>query len=147
MRASNGGIQQSSRRGHVKLNHTQFLGYGRDDNGQLIIIEEEAKIVRLIFDLHLQGYGCRKIKRYLEEKKIKTVTGKSEWSTSTIGRILSDEKYTGYTITQKTYVKDFLTHKQEKNNNAVYQYIYPESHKAIISPEIFCLAQNKKLQR
>lgn len=106
------GIKRSSERGHVKLNHTQFLGYGRDENGQLVIIEEEAKIVRLIFDLYLQGYGCRKIKRYLEDMKIPTVTGKCEWSTSTIDRILSNEKYIGCTFTQKTCVEDFLAHKQ-----------------------------------
>lgn len=115
------GIWQSSNRGHVKLNHTQLLGYGRDDTGQLVVIEEEAKIVRLIFDLYLQDYGCRKIKRYLEEKQIPTVTGKSEWSTSTIDRILSNEKYVGCTLTQKTFVHDFLTHKQKKNNGQIFQ--------------------------
>jgi len=54
-------------------------------------VPEEAKIVRKIFDLYLQGYGCRKIKRWLEEHDIKTVTGKSEWSTSTIDRMLSKD--------------------------------------------------------
>lgn len=78
------GIRQSSCRGHVKLNHSQLLSYGRDDKGNLIIIEEETKIVRLIYDLFLQGYGCRKIKKHLEDHGIKTVTGKEKWSTSTI---------------------------------------------------------------
>lgn len=116
------GIRQSSNRGHVKLNHTQFLGYGRDEDGQLVVIEEEAKIVRLIFDLYLQGHGCRKIKRYLEENRIPTVTGKSEWSTSTIDRILSSEKYVGCTLTQKTCVEDFLMHRQTKNHKKIPQY-------------------------
>ena len=48
----------------------------RDDKGNLVIIEEEAKIVRLIYDLFLRGYRCRKIKKYLEDHGIKTVTGK-----------------------------------------------------------------------
>lgn len=78
------GIRQSSRYGHIKLNHPQFLGYGRDDDGNLVIIEEEAKIVRLIYDLFLQGYVCRRIKKYLEDHGIKTVTGKEQWSTSSI---------------------------------------------------------------
>ncbi|MGI5986042.1 MAG: recombinase family protein [Oscillospiraceae bacterium] len=77
------GIRESSRHGHIKLNHAQFLGYNRDDNGNLVIIEEEANIVRLIYNLFLQGYGCRKIKKHLEDHGIKTVTGKERWSTST----------------------------------------------------------------
>ncbi len=48
-------------------------------------------MVRLIYDLFLQGYGCRKIKKHLEDHGIKTVTGKEQWSTSTIDRILSNE--------------------------------------------------------
>lgn len=104
-------MQRSEECGNIKLNHTNFLGYTKDENGKLIIVEDEAKIVRLIFDLSLKGYGFCKIKRYLEESGIKTITGKSVWSTSTIDRILSNEKYAGNVITQKTYVKDFLTHK------------------------------------
>jgi len=109
------GIRQSSHHGHIKLNHSQFLGYGRDDGGNLIIIEEEAKIVQLIYDLFLQGNGCRKIKKYLEDHGIKTVTGKEQWSTSTIDRILSNEKYIGRNVTPKTYTPDFLTGKQKEN--------------------------------
>lgn len=72
------GIRQSSFHGHIKLNHSQFLGYSRDDDGNLVIIEEESNIVRLIYDLFLQGYGCRNIKKYLEDHGIKTVTGKKQ---------------------------------------------------------------------
>ncbi|MEF9946673.1 MAG: recombinase family protein [Lachnospiraceae bacterium] len=129
---------------HVKLNHTQFLGYGRDENGQLVVIEEESEIVRLIFDLYLQGYACRKIKRYLEEKQIPTVTSKSEWSTSTIDRILSNEKYFSCALTQKTCVEDFLTHKQEKNTGNVPQFMLQNSHPAIILIEIFQAVQERK---
>ena len=140
------GIKRSCERGHVKLNHTQFLGYGRDKDGQLVVIEEEAEIVRLIFDLYLQGCGCRKIKRHLEDEQIPTVTGKSEWSTSTINRILSNEKYVGCTLTQKTYVEDFLTHKQEKNNGIVQQFVLQQSHQAIIPKELFDVVQCRKTE-
>ena len=78
------GIHQSMQAGKVKLNYSQFLGYTKDADGQLVIVPEEAEVVRKIFDLYLQGYGCRKIKHWLEGQGIKTVTGKSEWSTSTI---------------------------------------------------------------
>lgn len=131
------GIRQSNYYGHVKLNHSQFLGYGRDDNGNLVIIEEEAKIVRLIYDLFLHGYGCRKIKKYLEDYDIRTVTGKKQWSTSTIDRILSNEKYIGRNITRnitlKTHTPDFLTGRQEENQGQIDTIIFEDAYQAIIN--------------
>jgi site-specific DNA recombinase len=138
------GIRQSSCHGHVKLNHSQFLGYGRDGNGNLVIIEEEAKIVWLIYDLFLQGYGCRKIKKYLEEHGIKTVTGKEQWSTSTIDRILSNEKYIGCNITPKTHTPDFLTGKREENQGQIDTIIIENSYQAIISQGVFDAVQKLK---
>ena len=84
------GIRHRMRSGKTMLNHTQFLGYTKGPNGILQVVPEEAEVVRKIFDLYIQGNGVRKIKRYLEEHGIKTVTGKSEWSTSTIDRMLSN---------------------------------------------------------
>lgn len=91
-----------------------LLGYTKDEDGRLVVVPEEAEIVRKIFSLYLAGYGVRKIKRYLEENGIKTVTGKSEWSTSTIDRMLSNEKYMGNLLLQKTCTPDFLTGKQRR---------------------------------
>ena len=108
------GIRHRMRSGKTVLNHTQFLGYTKGPDGILQIVPEEAEIVRKIFDLYIQGNGVRKIKRYLEEHGIKTVTGKAEWSTSTIDRMQSNEKYVGEVLMQKTFTSDFLTGKREK---------------------------------
>ena len=116
------GIRHRMRNGKTVLNHTQFLGYTKGPDGILQVVPEEAEVVRKIFDLYVQGNGVRKIKRYLEEHGIKTVTGKSEWSTSTIDRILSNEKYIGEVLMQKTYVADFLTGKREKNEGQLDTY-------------------------
>lgn len=86
------GIRRKMREDKVWLNCSRFLGYTKDENGHLVIVEDEARIVKKIFELYLNGLGVRKIKKYLEENKIKTVTGKYEWSTSTIDRILDKEK-------------------------------------------------------
>ena len=83
------GIQNRMRSGKTILNYIQFLSYTKGPNGVLQIVLEEAEIIRKIFDLYIQGNGVRKIKRYLEELGIKTVTGKREWSTSTIDRMLN----------------------------------------------------------
>lgn len=139
------GIRRSMEKGHVKLNHTQFLGYTRDANGKLIIVPEEAKIVKLIYNLYLNGYGCRKIKKHLENKSIKTVTGKVEWSTSTIDRILSNEKYIGNALQQKTYVADFLNGRQVKNTGQHDMIFLGNSHEGIIDKGIFEKVQEMKM--
>ena len=109
------GIRHRMRSGKTVLNHTKFLGYTKVPDGILQIVPEEAEIVRKIFDLCIQGNRVRKIKQYLEEHGIKTVTGKTEWSTSTIDRMLSNEKYMGEVRMQKTFTTDFLSGKREKN--------------------------------
>ena len=109
------GIRHRMRSGKTVLNRTQFLGYTKGPDGVLQIVPEEAEIVRKIFDLYIQGNGVRKIKRYLEEHRIKTITGKSEWSASTIDRMPSNEKYVGEVRMQKTFTADFLTGRRKKN--------------------------------
>ena len=61
------GICERMREGKVCLNCTRFLGYTKDKNGKLVVVESEAVIVRKIFELYLNGFGVRKIKKYLEE--------------------------------------------------------------------------------
>ena len=116
------GIHQRMREGKALLNHTRFLGIPRTPR-QLVIVPEEAEIVRKIFSLYLEGNGVRKIKRYLEEHGIRTVTGKAEWSTSTIDRMLSNEKYMGILLLQKTYTPDFFDWEAEKESRGT-EYVY-----------------------
>ena len=110
----------------------------------LQIVPEEAEIVRKIFDLYVQGNGVRKIKRYLEEHGIKTVTGKLEWSTSTIDRMLSNEKYVGDVRMQKSFTVDFLTGRREKNEGQLDAYLVENAHEPIIDQETFELVQRMK---
>ena len=138
------GIRHRMRSGRTVLNHTQFLGYTKGLDGILQIVSEEAEIVRKIFDLYIQGNGVRKIKRYLEEHGIKTVTGKSEWSTSTIDRMLSNEKYIGEVRMQKTFTADFLTGRREKNTGQLEAYLVEDAHEPIVDSEMFELVQRIK---
>ena len=140
------GIRYRMRSGKTVLNHTQFLGYTKGPDGVLQIVPEEAEIVRKIFELYIQGNGVRKIKRYLEEHGIKTVTGKSEWNTSTIDRMLSNEKYIGEVRMQKTFTVDFLTGRREKNTGQLDAYLVENAHEPIIGREIFELVQRMKGQ-
>jgi len=137
------GIQQSMQAGKVKLNYSQFLGYTKDADGNLIIVPKEAEVVRKIFDLYFQGNGCRKIKRWLEEHGIKTVTGKSEWSTSTIDRMLSSEKYVGDVLLQKTFTTGAAGY-QVKNIGQQAMYYIRDNHEAIIDQEAWIRVQEMK---
>ena len=138
------GIRHRMRSGKTVLNHTQFLGYTKGPDGVLQVVPEEAKIVRKIFELYVQGNGVRKIKRYLEEHGIKTVTGKTEWSTSTIDRMLSNEKYVGDVRMQKTFTADFLTGRRKKNIGQLASYLVEDAHEPIIGRETFELVQRMK---
>ena len=138
------GIRHRMMSGKALLNHTRFLGYTKGLDGVLQIVPEEAEIVRKIFNLYAQGNGVRKIKKYLEAHGIKTVSGKAEWSTSTIDRILSNEKYVGQVLMQKTYTPDFLTGKKEKNNGQLAMYLVENAHEPIIDRETFDRVQETK---
>ncbi len=140
------GIRKRMREGKVCLNCTRFLGYDKDENGKLVIVESEAVIVRKIFELYLNGFGVLKIKKYLEENGIKTVSGKDVWSTSTIDRILSNEKYVGDVLMQKSFTEDFLTGKRKKNEGELAMYFIKNNHEAIISREVFKIVQEMKNQ-
>lgn len=138
------GMRRRMESGKTLLNHTQFLGYTKGPDGKLKIVPEEAEIVRKIFELYVQGNGVRKIKKYLEEHGIKTVTGKAEWSTSTIDRMLSNEKYIGQVLMQKTYTPDFLTGRQVKNQGQLAVYLVEDAHEPIIDQKTFYMVQKVK---
>lgn len=72
------------------------------------------------------------------------MTGKEQWSTSTIDRILSNEKYIGRNVTPKTHTPDFLAGRQKENQGQIDTIIIENAHQAIISQEVFGAVQNLK---
>ncbi|EMU52594.1 resolvase domain protein [Clostridium butyricum DKU-01] len=127
--------------GKVSLPYKQFLGYEKGENGLPKIVESEAKTVRLIYKMFLEGTAATTIARYLSDNKIPSPAGKKVWSESTIRSILHNEKYKGDAILQKSFTVDFLTKKKKINEGEVPQYYVENSHPAIISAEVFDLAQ------
>lgn len=108
---------------------------------------EEAAIVRRIFDAYLAGHSLKAIKHILEEEKISTKTGLTEWSVPSIQNILKNEKYTGDALLQKTYTTDPISKRQKINRGELPQYLVKNCHPAIISREIFSLAQKEMARR
>ncbi len=142
------GIVRRYENGIISVNHKKFMGYTKDKkSGELVIVPEQAEIVRRIFRMYLEGSSILEITRALEEDKIKTVTGKDTWHPGVIERMLINEKYMGDALMQKTYTVDFLTKKRVKNNGIVPQYYIEDNHEAIIQKEIFYRVQEEKARR
>lgn len=131
------GKRKSFADGKVYIPYKTFLGYEKGENGRPKINAEEAKIVRLIYSLYLNGYTETKIRDYLNENHITTEKVKNQWHTSRVKSILTNEKYAGNALLQKKYTTDFLTKKQKKNEGEVPQYFVKNSHPAIISETDF----------
>jgi site-specific DNA recombinase len=129
------GIRRRFEQGRVAVNHTKFLGYDKDENGELVINEEQAKIVRRIYIEYLDGKGPNRIARELEDEGVPNWNGKAKWYESSIRKMLSNEKYKGDALLQKTYTVDFLSKKRVVNKGEVPRYYVEESHPPIIDKE------------
>ena len=141
------GLQYRYQQGEIQVNCKWFLGYTKDENKKLVIVPEEAEIVKRIYREYLEGASMLKIARGLEADGIKNGAGRDKWHTSNINQILRNEKYIGDALLQKTYTVDFLTKKRVKNNGLVPQYYVENSHEAIIPREIFMQVQEELIQR
>lgn len=123
--------------GKVSVAYSHFLGYDKGENGGLVINPEEAETIRLIFRLFLEGMTPYGISIQLTSKKILTPAGKSKWNAATVKRILSNEKYKGDALLQKSFTVDYLSKKTKVNEGEVPQYYVENDHEAIIEPAVF----------
>lgn len=128
------GIKQRAAQGTSKLYDRKCYGYKHDENGHLVIDEEKAKNVKLIYDLYLSGQSVVGIINELEKRKILSPKGKENWNKRSIEWILSNEKYTGDV--------ELL-----KSGKSEVHYLASGSHPAIISKEVFEAVQMEKGRR
>lgn len=133
--------------GKFDLPYKQFLGYERGENGLPKIVESEAKIVRRIYSMFIDGKTASTIARILTDEGIPTPAGKSKWQSSTVRSILTNEKYKGAARLQKEFTVDFLTKKRKVNEGEVKQFYIEHSHEAIIDPQEFELVQLEMTRR
>src|SRR5690554_6721525 len=128
------GIKQRAAQGTSKLYNRKCYGYYNDENGNLAIDETEAKNVRLIYNLYLQGKSVLGIVKELERLGIKSPTGKGTWPKRIIDVMLSNEKYTG-----NVRLLD--------NGKHSASYFSEDNNPAIISKETFQAVQLEKQHR
>ena len=118
-----------------------LLGYDKDEDGNLVINEEEARTVRLIFFSYMYGYSAQKIADALTELERLTKRGNQVWSATTVLQILTNERYCGDVLARKTFTPNYLNHKSKKNNHDRNQYRQKNHHDKIISREDFFAVQ------
>ena len=131
------GIQYRNQQGKVQINHNWFLGYTKDADGNLIIDPAQAEIVHRIYREYLEGASFLQIKRSLEADGIKNGAGHKKWHESNIQQILTNEKYIGDALLQKTYTVSILDKKRAANNGEMPKYYVEGSHEAIIDRDVF----------
>ncbi len=130
-----------------------LLGYCLDKTAETeydkwVILEDEADVVRTIYNLYLEGYSSGQIADFLTKSEIPTVKGKSVWSPGSVLGILRNEKYCGDALCQKTVTVDFLTHKAVKNTGLEAQYFIEGHHVPIIEkPDWLMVQQIRKEHR
>ena len=112
---------------------TPAYGYMNDENGQIIIKEDEAKIILRIFDEYLSGKGTYIIAKGLNKDDIPTIRSSEEWQDSVIKGILKNPIYEGDLLLQKTYRTEVLPFQQKTNKGEVPQYFIENNHKPIIT--------------
>ena len=133
--------------GKVTIPYSRVLGFEKGKDGNLVVNQEQAEIVRMIFGLFLQGMTPHSIAIQLTNKGIKSPGGKDKWNQGTVRRMLSNEKYKGDALLQKEFTVDYLSKKMKKNEGEVPQYYVEGNHEAIVSPQVFDLVQEELKKR
>ena len=141
------GIRQSFREGNVPMHYNTMLGYRKGADGKPEIIPEEAEIVKEIYHSYLTGMSLQQIADSLNIRGITTKSGKSLWKSNKIQSILTNEKYTGDALLQKTYIIDCISKKSRKNNGELPMYLVKNHHEPIISRTEFNRVQEEMARR
>ena len=130
--------------GSSKMAKRKCYGYDINPNGELAVNPDEAKVVCWIFEQYLAGDSLGKIAASLERQGILSPTGRPKWNREAIDKLLSNEKYTGRVLLQKTISTGAV---QIENDGLMDWYLYTDTHEAIISDEMFMAVQQEKFNR
>jgi len=138
------GLRKGFQDGSSKMAKRKCYGYKVGPNGELTVNPNEAKIVCWIFARYIAGDSLGKIATGLEKQGIPSPTGRLKWNREAIDKLLSNEKYTGRVLLQKTVSTGTV---QIENDGLMDRYLYTDAHEAIISDEMFMAVQQEKFSR
>ena len=131
------GIRHGLKNGKVNICYKHFLGYKKGSDGKPKIVPEEAEVVRRIYSEYLVGKSLTDIANGLMRDEIPTPAGKRQWTTKGLLSILTNEKYKGDALLQKTFIVDCISKKSKKNNGELPMYYVENNHPAIIERSVF----------
>lgn len=138
------GLRKGFQDGSSKIARRKCYGYEIEPDGELTINPYEVQVVCWIFEQYLAGSSLGKIVARLEQQGIPSPTGRPKWNREAIDKLLSNEKYTGRVLLQKTFSTGAV---QIKNHGLMERYLYSDAHEAIISDDMFMAVQQEKLSR
>ncbi len=141
------GIRQSFKNGKVTLQFSRLLGYRKGADGNAEIDSDEAKVVKEIFRCYLEGMSLNLIADRLNDRGLKTKGNGSPYRKEVVRRILTNEKYVGDALLQKTFITDCITKKSRKNNGELPMYLVKNHHEPIISRADFNRVQEEIARR
>lgn len=141
------GIRQSFKNGNVPMQYKKLLGYKKGADGNAEIVSDEAEIVKEIYRCYLDGASLNQIADMLNNRGLTTKGSNSPYRKEVIQRILTNEKYTGDALLQKTYITDCITKKSRKNNGELPMYLEKNHHEPIISRTDFNRVQEEMARR
>lgn len=139
-------VRKKFEQGELIINTTRFLGYDKNEFGDLVINTKEAEIVRRIFNDYLRGKGSFSIAKELNAEGVPTIGG-ARWHDTTILKVLRNEKYKGDAILQKYYTPDHLKKCSVRNNGEVDSYYIEDNHSPIITREMWEQVQEEIKKR
>ena len=141
------GIRMAMKEGKVNFHYRSMLGYQRGADGKPEIVPEEAEVVRRIYRRYLEGCSEGQIQRELTQDGIATAKGVKAWSHQIVHNILTNEKYAGDALLQKTFTTDCISKKVKKNTGELPQYYIKDNHPAIIPRDIYQRVQEEMARR
>ncbi len=141
------GIHQAMKVGKVNIQYKSLLGYEKGADGRSTIVPEEAETVRFIYKRYLAGKPLRAIGEELKAAGRLNSSGTTAWTTSNLQTILTDEKYVGDVLRQKTFRQDCISKKVIQNTGQLTKYLIQDHHEAIISHEVYDAVQVEMARR
>jgi len=141
------GIRRRYENGEYGIATKRFMGYDRDENGKLVINQEQAKVVKRLYSEYLNGKTLDYIKRIFERERIPKWDGSYKWEVTTLQSMLTNEKYKGDAELQKGHTVDFLTKERKRNDGELQKFYIEEDHDAIIDSEIWECVQLEMQRR
>ena len=141
------GKKRAMEAGKVSIAYKNLYAYEKGADGKPVPIPAQAEIVRELYTRYLAGASLRELKDWLENEKHPTVAGGTAWSITAVKGILTNEKYCGDVLLQKTFRTDVISKKVVKNVGQLPKYLIQNHHEGVVTRELFQAVQAELARR